>query len=91
MSLMWMPPQTTMPPLRHRPQRGGHELAGRREDERGVELLGRRAERVARPLGAQLEREGLRGRRRPRAVKANTRRPWWRATWQTMCAAAPKP
>ena len=24
-------------------------------------------------------------------VKANTRRPWATATWQMMCAAAPKP
>ena len=24
-------------------------------------------------------------------VKAKTRLPWWRATWQTMCAEAPKP
>ena len=24
-------------------------------------------------------------------VNANTRRPWWIATWQTMCAEAPKP
>ena len=27
----------------------------------------------------------------PGRVNANTRRPSWRATWQTMCAAAPKP
>ena len=56
-----MPPQTTVPPLRHRLQRRRHQLAGRREDQRGVELLGRRAERVAGPLRSQLEREGLGG------------------------------
>ncbi len=27
----------------------------------------------------------------PGRVNANTRRPWCTATWQTMCAEAPKP
>ena len=27
----------------------------------------------------------------PGRVSANTRRPWWAATWQTMWAEAPKP
>ena len=38
-------------------QRGGHELAHRREDDRGVELLRPRLVRRARPLAAELERE----------------------------------
>ena len=43
--------------LRDRAQRRRDELAGGGEDDRRVELLGRRAERVAGPLGAELERE----------------------------------
>ena len=46
--------------------------------------------RVAGPLGAELARERLAG-ASPARVKAKTRRPWWRATCATMCAAAPKP
>src|SRR5204863_4854782 len=38
-------------------QRRGHELAGRREDDRRVELLGSRLVRRAGPLAAELERE----------------------------------
>ena len=41
-------------------QRGGHELAGRSEDDRGVEFLGRSAARLARPRGAEFAREILR-------------------------------
>ncbi len=40
---MWMPPQTTMPPLRTAAQRRRHQGADRREDDRGVERLGRRS------------------------------------------------
>ena len=43
--------------LRDRAQRRRDELAGGGEDDRRVELLGRRAERVAGPFGAELERE----------------------------------
>ena len=52
--------------LADRSQRRRHELARRGEDERGVELLRRRAESVARPLGAELEGERLGAPRRPR-------------------------
>ena len=70
-----MPAHTTTPPRPHRPQRRGHELADGSEDDRRVELLGRRAQRVAGPLAAELEREGLR-RLVAARVKAKTRRPW---------------
>ena len=67
------------------------ERAGRGEDQRGVERLGRRLVACARPLGAE-RRARMPGRRSsPARVKANTRRPSWTATWQMMWAAAPKP
>ena len=58
---MWMPAHTTTPAAPHRAQRRGHELADGGEDDRRVELLGRGPQRVARPLAAELQREGLRG------------------------------
>ena len=54
---MWMPAQTTTPPRRERAQRRGDELADRREDDRGVELLRRRLVRRRPPTRAELERE----------------------------------
>ena len=56
---MWMPAQTTVPPLRDRGQRLWDELAGGREDDRGVELLRPLAD-GARPDGAELARQRLR-------------------------------
>ena len=74
----------------HSSQRGRHELSDRREDDRGIELLGRRPERVAGPLGAELAREPLRGLvARPR--KSEDAPALKRATWMTMCADAPNP
>ena len=61
MSDMWMPPQTTRPPLLHRLQRGRHQRADRGEDDCGVERLGRRLLRAARPHRAERAREVLRG------------------------------
>ena len=47
---------------------------------------------IASPAHSQpSERANACGASSPARVKANTRRPWWRATWQTMCADAPKP
>ena len=67
---MWMPAQTTAPPLADRAQRGRHEVADRREDDRRVELLG--AGRARRPpTRAELAREPLRVVVR-RRVNANT-------------------
>ena len=60
---------------RHGRERRGDERAGRGEDDRGVELLGRRLVRAARPRGPELPRERLRLPRRPARVKAKTRRP----------------
>ena len=92
MSLMWIPAQTTVPPFATRAQRGGHELAGGREDDRGVELLRRRLVRRARPLAAELERErAARRRRRARTKREERGGPRARATCATMCADAPKP
>src|SRR5919199_1928844 len=52
MSLMWIPPQTTVPPLAT--ARSGDQLTGRGEQDRGVKLLRRWAECIACPLGPQL-------------------------------------
>ena len=43
----------------HRPQRDWHQLYGRREDDRGVQLLGRRVSGVTRPLRPHAAGEGL--------------------------------
>ena len=43
MSLMWMPAQTTSPPLRTARSAAGTSVADGREDDRGVERLGRRS------------------------------------------------
>ena len=77
-------------PAGDRTQGGRHELARRGEDQRGVELLRRRTERVAGPLGAKRERERWAASSSAR-VKANTLRPWPLATWQTMWRRRPKP
>ncbi len=55
MSLMWMPPQTTVPPLRTAASASGHEAADRGEDQGGVELgrvASRRRRRPRRTHGA---------------------------------------
>ncbi len=57
MSLMWMPAQTTVPPFGDDPQRGRHQGADRREDQRGVERLGRRRVGAAGPDRAELAGE----------------------------------
>ena len=59
---MWIPAQTTVPPGRTARQRHRHELARRGEDDRGVELLGRRLVGASRPLGPERAGERLRGR-----------------------------
>ena len=91
MSLIWMPPHTTVPPLRVAASAAGTSAPTGREDQRRVELLGRALVRAAGPYRAEAAREILRRRCRPARVKAKTSRPWWRATCATMCAAAPKP
>ena len=72
---MWIPAQTTTPPLPTAAERGGNQLAGGGEDDRAVELLRRALQRAAGPLGAELAGEVLRARRRPARVNANTLRP----------------
>ena len=49
MSLMWMPAHTTVPPLRDSTECERDERADRREDDRRVELLGKRLVRYRRP------------------------------------------
>ena len=87
---MWMPAHTTVAARRGGAQRGRDELADRREDDRGVERLGAGRHRVAGPLGAELSASAWAASSSAR-VNANTRRPSCTATWQMMCAAAPKP
>ena len=65
MSLIWMPPHTTTPPLRTALQRGRHQRADRREDDGGAERLGRRLVGAAGPHRAELLGEILRGHHRP--------------------------
>src|SRR5207244_11758301 len=45
--------------LRRSPQRGRNELAGGREDDRGIELLRHRIADCSGPLGAERARKGL--------------------------------
>ena len=62
MSLMWIPPQTTVPPGDDGAQRERDERAVGREDDRGVERLGRAAwSDPPAHVRAELERERLRG------------------------------
>ena len=57
---MWMPAQTTRPPLRTARSAAGTSSPTRREDDRRVERLGRRLVRAAGPDGAERARERLR-------------------------------
>ena len=85
---MWIPAQTTVPPG-DRAQRHRDERTHRREEDRRVERLGRRS-RAAAPSGAEQSAKRWAA-ASPGRMNANTRRPWWTATWAMMCAAAPKP
>ena len=75
--------------LRDRRERRRDELAGRGEDDRRVELLGRRGPRPPIPRRASGRTPAPRA--SPSRVTAKTRRPCASATCVTMCAAAPKP
>ena len=88
---MWMPPQTTVPPGATARSAAGTSLTRGREDERGVELLRRACRRMRPPTRRPASRAKPCAAASPARVKANTRRPSCRATWQTMWAAAPKP
>ncbi len=54
-----MPPRTSVAAFAQRFERGGNDFTGGREDDRGVEFLGRRIESAAGPRRAQLEGEFL--------------------------------
>ncbi len=56
---MWMPPQTTLPPLATARRAAGTSSPAGAKIKGRIELLGGRAERVARPLGSQAKREIL--------------------------------
>ena len=90
MSLMWMPPQTTRPPLRTAASAGGNERADRREEDRRVERPGGLSSEPP-AQSAPSERANACPAASPGRVKAKTRRPCQRPTWAMMCAAAPKP
>ena len=74
MSLMWMPAQTTVPPLSDGAQRHRHERADRREDQRRVERLGRRLVGAARPAAPSVRANACAA-LSPGRVKAKTSRP----------------
>ena len=89
MSLMWIPAQTTVPPF----------VTAR-------SAVGTSAPTGAKMIAASSGSGGVSSEAplhtAPRlranacalvspALNANTRRPWNRATWATMCASAPKP
>jgi hypothetical protein len=59
MSLMWMPAQTTRPPLRIAFNASGDEVPDGRIDDRRVERLGWRLVGATRPRGAEAPRERL--------------------------------
>ena len=60
MSLMWIPAHTTLPPGARFLSAAGDERSRGGEDDRRVELLGRRVVAAARPGGAERARELLR-------------------------------
>jgi hypothetical protein len=57
---MWIPPHTTVPPGAHGAQRERHERAVGREDDRGVQRLGRGVAGRSGPRRAELTGEALR-------------------------------
>ena len=84
-----MPAIDSVPPAVERAQRDRHELADRREQDRGVERLRRRVGRVARARAAELEREPLRV--ASERVSTCTVAPSCSAICAARCADAPKP
>ena len=72
---MWIPAQTTTPPWRTARERGRHELAGRGEDDRGVELLGRALVGASGPGARRGRARTPASRASPGRVNANTERP----------------
>ncbi len=87
---MWMPPQTTRPPLRTAASAAGTSAPTGAKMIAASSGFGRRLVRAAGPVRAERAGESLAG-RIAGLVKANTRRPCQRQTWAMMWAAAPKP
>ena len=90
MSLMWIPAQTTTPPFASAASAAGTSApAGAKMIAASSSSGGRSSEPPAH--SAPRLRANAWPSASPGFVKAKTRRPWWRATWATMCAEAPKP
>ena len=90
MSLMWMPAQTTVPPFAV-----ARSAAGTCSPT-GANRIAASSSSGAGPAAspahsAPSSRANRCASSSPARVNANTRLPSCRATWQTMCAAAPKP
>ena len=78
-------------PFRHRPQRQRHQVPRRSEDDGRVQRAPAACVAVSPAHSAPICRANSWEAVSPGRVKAKTRRPWWRATCVTMCAAAPYP
>ena len=90
MSLMWIPAHTTLPPFATARSAAGTSSPA------GAKMSAASSSSGAGPSAspahsAPSERANACDSTSSARVKANTRLPWWRATWQMMCAAAPKP
>ena len=87
---MWIPAQTTEPPLAVTASAAGTSSpAGAKTIAASSSSGGASAESPAH--SAPSSRANFWASASPSRVKAKTRRPSWRATWATMCALAPKP
>ena len=89
MSLMWMPAHTTVPPLRP-PERGGNQRpTGAKIKPRPTARAGSLG--IAGPCRAELAGECLHAFVAGAGESVHVAGPARRASWATMCAAAPNP
>ena len=87
---MWIPPQTTLPPLASaRSAAGTSSPAGAKISAASSSSGGGPSASPAHSAPSSSANACVSS--SPARVNANTRRPWWTATWQMMCAAEPKP
>ena len=90
MALMWMPAQTTAPPgASARSAAGTSAPTGAKISAASSSEGGAASESPAQ--AAPRARANRFAASSPGRTKAKTCRPWWRATWAMMWAAAPKP
>ena len=90
MSLMWMPAQTTTPPLAVAFKAAGTSCPA------GAKMIAASSSSGPGPIespahSAPSSRANDCDSSSSARVNANTRRPSWSATWVMMCAAAPNP